>query len=373
VLDTTTDHAHERQLLRESLAAYLSSHVTDARTLAALQTEHGFDRAAWHALAQQLQVTGLGIPEQFGGSGFGLPEIATVCEETGRALLCVPYLSTVVLAASLLRRCTESDLAGGYLRAIAAGELVATVALWEESLTWPAGPIRTRAVWHGDAWHVAGVHGFVLDGQVADLILVVAECPQGLGLFAVDGDAPGLSRTPLATLDATRPQARLTFACPARLLAVGDVVEAHVRAALDEAAVALAAEQLGGARHVFGLTLDHVRNRTQFGRALGSFQAVKHRCADMLIAVESAQSALWDAVRAYSEEPGDFPVASCVALAACSEAFAMVAAETIHLHGGMGFAWEHPAHLYFRRATSSQLLMGNPRYQREQLAARLAF
>jgi alkylation response protein AidB-like acyl-CoA dehydrogenase len=224
----------------------------------------------------------------------------------------------------------------------------------------------------GGGWTLDGHKMFVIDGAVADLVLVAAHTGRGVSLFAVEGTASGLTRTALATMDQTRKQARLEFAgTPARLVGeeggAGDVLTRT----LDLAAVALAAEQVGGAQRCLDMAVEYAKSRIQFGRPIGSFQAIKHKCADMLLEVESAKSAAYYAGWAAAEDSDELPVVASLAKSYCSEAYFHAAAENIQIHGGIGFTWEHDAHLYFKRAKSSELLLGDPSYHRELLAQRI--
>jgi alkylation response protein AidB-like acyl-CoA dehydrogenase len=213
---------------------------------------------------------------------------------------------------------------------------------------------------------------FVLDGHTADVVLVVARTDAGVSLFLVDGDAPGLGRTAMPTMDQTRKQARLVFSSvPARLVGTEGVGWPAVSRALDLAAVALAAEQVGGAQRVLEMSVEYAKVRVQFGRPIGSFQAVKHKCADMLLAVESAKSAAYYAAWTAADDNEELPVMASLAKAFCSEAYFKAAADNIQIHGGIGFTWDHPAHLYFKRAKSSELILGDPAYHRELLAQRI--
>ena len=212
----------------------------------------------------------------------------------------------------------------------------------------------------------------MLDGAAADLLLVVARSAGGLSLFSVDGGAAGVTRTPLRTLDLTRRQARIALdAAPARLIGAEGDAEALLPRVLDRVAVALACEQVGGAQRTLEMAVEHAKRRMQFGRPIGSFQAVKHTCADMAQQVEGARSAAAWAVSASADDSPELPVAASMAKVRCSEAFLFTAAENIQVHGGIGFTWEHPAHLYFRRAHSSALLFGDPAHHRELLLQRL--
>ena len=212
----------------------------------------------------------------------------------------------------------------------------------------------------------------MLDGHTAGLILVAARSDAGLSLFAVEPDAAGLTRTALATMDQTRKQARLEFAStPATLVGRDGGAAEGLEKTLQLAAVALAAEQVGGAQRVLDNAVDYAKNRMQFGRPIGSFQAIKHKCADMLFEVESAKSAAYYGAWAAATDDDELALAASLAKSYCSEAYFHCAAENIQIHGGIGFTWEHHAHLYFKRAKSSELLLGDPAYHRELLAQRL--
>ncbi|HYI61095.1 MAG TPA: acyl-CoA dehydrogenase, partial [Acidimicrobiales bacterium] len=211
-----------------------------------------------------------------------------------------------------------------------------------------------------------------LDGHTASLILVAARTPKGVSLFAVDGDASGLTRTALQTMDQTRKQAKVEFSnTPARLIGTEGEGGSALGKTLDLAAVALAAEQVGGAQKCLEMAVEYAKVRVQFGRPIGSFQAIKHKCADMLLEVESAKSAAYYAGWAAAEDSDELPVVASLAKAYCSDAYFHAAAENIQIHGGIGFTWEHPAHLYFKRAKSTELLFGDPTYHRELLAQRI--
>ena len=219
---------------------------------------------------------------------------------------------------------------------------------------------------------LTGVKTFVLDGCVADIILVAARTDAGLGIFRVEGEAAGLTRTALPVLDQTRKLARLAFEnTPATLLGRDGGADDALARTLDLAAAAIAAEQLGGAEKCLEMAVEYAKTRIQFGRPIGSFQAIKHKCADMLVETELARSAAYHAGFTAAERPEDLHWAASLAKAHCSEAFMNAAAENIQIHGGIGFTWEHPAHIYFKRAKSSELFLGDPVYHRHRLARHL--
>jgi alkylation response protein AidB-like acyl-CoA dehydrogenase len=217
-----------------------------------------------------------------------------------------------------------------------------------------------------------GTKSFVLDGHLADLIIVAARSSAGVSLYTVAGDAAGLTRTALSTMDQTRRQAKLEFSnTPATLLGADGKGWDILSTVLDLAAIGLAAEQVGGAQFVLEMAVQYAKDRVQFGRPIGSFQAIKHKCADMLLEVESAKSAAYYGLWCASEMNEELPSVASLAKAYCSEAYFHATAENIQIHGGIGFTWEHPAHLYFKRAKSSELLFGDPTYHRELLAQRI--
>jgi len=349
--------------LRETVRAVCASAGGPAAVRRLADDGPGIDRRSWHVLSEQVGLAGLGLPEQAGGLG-GLLEVAAVAEELGRALLPVPFLSSVVLSGQVLAAAGASAA----LERVAAGEVAALAALSPDAV-WDPGAVAVTTDPAGAGWTVSGVPAPVLDGAAASLLVVAAATADGPDLFLVEAAAADVVRLP--TLDLSRGQALVTLRdAPAERLTVGGSADAALRPALDVAAVALAAEQLGGASACLDLTVAYVKQRSQFGRPVGSFQAVKHTCADLLVLVETARSAV---VRAVSAEDGDLPEAASVAQAWCSDAFRTVSAETVQLHGGIGFTWEHDAHLYFRRARADAVLLGSAAYHRERIAAVLGW
>ena len=348
------------------LRALLTDASSPAAVRRAMATSEGWDPDLWHALADCGVLDGAGQP-------FGA--VAPVAEELGAALACVPYLATVVLAATALVLAGDEQAAAEHLPAIAAGSLVATLAVTEDTGRWEDAGIDTVArpvAGRGD-YVLDGCKSYVPAGCSADLLLVAARDQTGLGLFAVDGDAPGLRRTPLVPLDLTRPLARLELVgVPARRVGAEGDGWRVVEEVLDRAAVALAAEAVGGAQRCLDMAVAHARGRVQFGRPIGSFQAVQHRLADVLVGVEAARSVTAAAVEAVDGDGrGDLPLLASTAKAYCADAFVRAASESIQVHGGVGFTWDHDAHLYLKRARSSALLLGDPAWHRERVARRL--
>jgi len=365
--------SEERDELRQAVRSFLAAHSSEAEVRRLMETPEGYDRGHWARLAGELGLTGLCVPAEYGGSDATFAEVGVVLEEMGRTLTCAPYLSTVVLAAGALLQIDDEAARKDYLPGIAAGETIATVAVVEESGRWDPAEVTATATHGAAGWELHGTKLFVLDGHIADLVLVAARTGDGgVSLFAVDATAPGLSRAAMPTLDLTRRQARLDLdGVPGRLLGprggAGPVLEhlGHL------AAVALACEQVGGAARVLETAVAYARTRVQFGRPIGQFQAIKHRCADIALELDAARSALAHGLWAAATSDPELPVAASIAKIRCSECFTFAAAENVQIHGGIGFTWEHSAHLYFRRATSNALMFGDPSYHREQLIRQL--
>jgi alkylation response protein AidB-like acyl-CoA dehydrogenase len=362
----------EQMEFRAMVRRFVEASSPEAAVREQMETERGFDPALWSEMAQKLGLQGLIIPEAFGGQGFGYVELGIVLEEMGRSLLCAPYFSTVVLAVNTLLQAADEDAKGALLPGIASGETIATLAFTEPNGRWDPSGIEATARNDGAGWKIDGTKLYVLDGHSADVLLVAARTGAGVSLFQVAGDAAGLSRTPLATLDRTRKQARLEFdGVEATLVGADGAGWGVLSKVLDLAAVALAAEQVGGAQRCLEMSVAYARQRVQFGRPIGAFQAIKHKCADVLLEVESARSAAYYAGWCAFERNDDLPAVASLAKACCSDAYVHAASENIQIHGGIGFTWEHPAHLYYRRAKSSDLLFGDASYHRELLARRI--
>jgi alkylation response protein AidB-like acyl-CoA dehydrogenase len=357
----------------------LSDHSPDSRVREIMQTARGFDEPLWTRMADELGICGLAVPEKYGGGGAGFAELAVVLEELGGSLACVPYFSSVVLAQTLLLNVDDENARARWLPRLCSGAVRATVAIAEPGRPWTADGVRLSASKTDTGWTLSGVKTSVIDGATADVILVIARSGAGLSAFAVAGDAPGLTKTSLPTMDQTRKQARLEFgASPATPLgAIGEAESAFQRL-LAIASAALAIEAVGGAQRALDMAVGYARTRVQFGRSIGSFQAIKHKCANMLLQVESAKSAAYYArgivnatVRSEVgtlQPDDDFWLAVSIAKAVCTDAFAHCAAENMQIHGGVGFTWEHPAHLYFKRAKANELMFGDPIFHRAAIA-----
>jgi alkylation response protein AidB-like acyl-CoA dehydrogenase len=362
----------EQDELRRSVRRFLEQKSPPADVRRLMETDEGYDLAVWQQMAEQLGLQGMAVPEEYGGSGFGFVELVVVLEEMGRALLCAPYFSTVVLAAAALIESGDDTAQKDLLPGIADGSTIATLAWVETPIRWDAETVATRATRTADGYTLDGTKTLVVDGHIASLLLVVAEADGGPSLFAVEAGEPGLTRRRLESLDMTRKLARVELSgTPARLVAAEGDAARIVERTLRLAAVALAAEQVGAAQKCLEMSVDYAKLRVQFGRPIGSFQAIKHKCADMLLEVESARSAAYYAAWTAADASPELAVVAPLAKAYCSEAFANAAAETIQIHGGIGFTWEHDAHLYYRRAKSSEQFLGSPAEHRDELARRL--
>lgn len=361
----------EQRELRRTVRALFELKSPEHEVRRIIETPQGYDTDLWRQMADQLGLHGLAIPEEFGGSGFGYAELGVVIEEAGRALAPDPFFGSVVMAGGTLMGCDDDAARSRYLPGIAAGTTIAALAVTEESGRWEADSIQTSAHRSGTQWIINGSKTFVLTGDIADLLLVAARTDTGVSLFAVD-EIDALTRRRLATLDPTRRQARVDFeAVPAELIGVEGQAWPSLSHALDVAAACLAVEQVGGAQRCLELAVDYAKTRHQFGRPIGSFQAIRHRCADLMLEIECARGAAQYALHAAARQMDELPAAASLAKAYCSDVYAKAAAANIQIHGGIGFTWEHPAHLYFKRAKSSEQLLGDAVYHRGLLADRI--
>ncbi|HVX09163.1 acyl-CoA dehydrogenase [Humibacter sp.] len=357
----------DRAELHAALRAALDDLCPPQKVRADVQSAEGWDRALWRRLCTEVGLAGLGVPVDLGGAGGGLAEVGTAFEEAGAALLCAPLLSTVALALPQLLGSGDRTAIADYVPAILSGELVATVAAADLAGAHPPAA-RVRATSGPGGWRLDGAAGHVVDATAADLILVPAWTEDRMACFAVERGADGLRVENLTTLDLTRRQAHLHFkATPARLIGSLGAEDAVARG-FAQARALLACEMAGGSAHVLDMTVTYVKQRVQFGRPIGSFQAVKQKCADLLIAVESSRSA---ARHAAAADPAELVVAAAVAHAFCGEAYRTVTAAAIQLHGGIGFTWEHDLHLYFKRARASAVMLGTESQDLDIVASHL--
>ena len=338
-----------------------------------MDSEQGYDAVVWKQLSEELGLPGIHIPEAYGGQGFGFVELCIVLEEMGRALFCAPYFSATALAATTIIHAGTEAQKLALLPGIASGQTLATLALSEANQDWLPTNTELSATPAADNYLLNGEKSYVLDGHIADLLIIVARTPgttgdEGLSLFTVPNDSPGLERRLLKSLDPTRKLAHLTFKqTPATLLGELNKGSHTLPPILDLAAVALASEMVGGAQMMLQSALDYAQLRMQFGRLIGSFQAIKHKCADILLDVELAKSTAYYAAAAAAEQTSDLPAVASLSKAYAADTYMKSAAECLQIHGGIGFTWENDTHLYFKRAKSSEVFLGDPNYHRDQL------
>ena len=367
----------EQEEFRDVVRRFLDEKSPPSEVRRLMETPEGHDPEVWKLLGRDLGLSSIQIPEEYGGQGFGFAELGIALEETGRALLCAPYFGSVALAGNAILVAGTETRKKELLPGIASGEVIAALALAEPEGRWGADGVSLTATLADGGFRLDGTKSFVLDGHTADLLVVVARSPgsagaQGLSFFSVDGDAPGLERRLLSTVDATRKQASLRFsAVRGELLGELGAGAAPLARTLELAAIALANEMVGGAQKALEMAVDYAKTRVQFGRPIGSFQAIKHKCADVLLEVELAKSAAYYAAAAATDDDPELPALASLAKSLASDAYRLAAAENIQIHGGIGFTWEHDAHLYFKRAKGCEVFLGDPAHHRELLAQRL--
>lgn len=365
------DLSKPQKLLKESARALLGRECGAGRVRELMETETAHDEGLWRAMAEQ-GWTGLAVPEEQGGLGLGLVEMAAVAEGMGEACLPGAFLSTL-FAAALVERAGSVEQRAKYLEPIAAGELKATVALLEEGASWDAGAVKLEASrGGGSGFKLNGRKLFVPDAGVADLLVCVARDGDSIALLPIGRGVEGLTVKPMPSMDATRKLYEVTFEGVS--VAEGDALGADgdplgaVRGALEVATAVLCAEMVGGMQWVLDTTVEYAKTRQQFGRPVGSFQAVQHMCADMLLMTESARSAAYYAAWALTENDPAARTAVSVAKAYCSDAYREVANRGVQVHGGIGFTWEHELQLYYKRSKSSETLFGDATFHRERIA-----
>jgi len=366
----------EEREFRDVLRRFLASAAPAAEVRRLVGSEAGFDEGVWKQMREELGLPGLAVPEAQGGQGFGLVELGLALAELGRVLACAPFFGTAVLAGRAAAHAAQGAARDELLAAVAGGEVLA-LAWVEPGQSWDPADLAMQARRSGSDWLLDGCKSFVVDGHTAHRILVAAREPgtrgqDGIGLFAVEADAPGLARRRLDSLDRTRALARLELSgVRARRIGEPDAVGPGLARALDEATVLLSAEMMGGLERVLETASEHARTRIQFGRPIGSFQAVKHKCADVLIALEAGRSAVREALEAADARDPELATLASTAKAWAGEAFVRGAEENVQIHGGVGFTWECDAHLFLRRALSSRELLGDTAHHHERIARSL--
>jgi alkylation response protein AidB-like acyl-CoA dehydrogenase len=346
----------EQRALQDGARRFLEREAGIAYARAMMEDERGFTDEVWRKTVE-LGWTGLPFGEEYGGVGQGFIALAILLSEMGRVVLPGPFLPTVVLAGSAIAEAGTEAQRKELLPAICEGELKA-------ALVAPNAEDRVSVEYRDDGLH--GAASFVMDGAVADRIVVAAKDAEGVGLYVTNG-RDGVAATPISAMDQTRKVADLWFD-GARAERLGDGGWPAVQRVLDRACVGLAAEMLGGAERVLELSVEYAKQRVQFDRPIGSFQAVKHRAADMLLEVESLRSAVYYAAWALERDHPDASLAASMAKAYASDAYRNVAASGIQIHGGIGFTWEADLHLYFKRAKASEVAFGDASWHRERMA-----
>ncbi|MGV0658184.1 acyl-CoA dehydrogenase family protein [Mycolicibacterium pulveris] len=362
----------EQRGLVDSTRSLLTSKSSVDRARALIDGPEGFDAEVWR-LGSQLGWPALSIPEADGGLGQLSIDLALVGIELGRGLAATPFIPTVVAADALSR--AEGEPKSKVLQSISEGSLIATWAFAESGRPWTPDGVQTHAERHGDDYRITGSKVSVQDADAAQLLLVDAVLDGAPARFLVPADAENLRIERQQTLDVTRRYCDVTFdgvvVPPDGLVAAGDAAERSLARTLQLNTVLVCAELVGIGARLLAMTVDYVKNRVQFGRPVGSFQAVKHKCADMRIRVQASTAATYYAAMALDSGRDDVDHAVSVAKAYVSDAVNEVAGEALQLHGGIGFTWEHDLHLYLRRARGNSLLSGDARHHREQLCRML--
>jgi alkylation response protein AidB-like acyl-CoA dehydrogenase len=355
----------EQNQLRDAVRRFCAENFDEQTVRQLMQSDPPFDSKVWARLGSELGVLGLSVPEADGGVGGTLVDQAVAVEELGASLACGPVFGTIFLAIPALVAASASQVRDELLVELVEGRRTAAFVVADRA---GASDIAVSITADHDA--LTGIVERVVDAGAADDLLVAARGADGVvALYAVEGSAPGVQRSPLATLDLTRPQATVMLSgAPGRLVAGPDDAERVIEHTLHVGSALLAVEQVGAAQHLLDLSVDYAKSRLQFGRPIGSFQAVKHRLADLLVDLEHARSTAYHAVWALADGSDDPALAVSIAQATASAAFSRIAADTIQVHGGIGFTWEHQAHLYFKRATCDAALLGTAEQHRSRVA-----
>ncbi|MFI5366521.1 MAG: acyl-CoA dehydrogenase family protein [Candidatus Binatia bacterium] len=364
--------SEEQEMLRQSARQFLESECAMTYVRKMMDDDTGYSEEQWRKMAA-LGWQGLILPEEHGGSGLNMVDLIVVLEETGRAVMPGPFFATVILGGLAIDLGASAAQKKKYLPDIASGKLKATLAQVEESGRWDAEGIQLAAKKDGAGYVLSGTKLFVHDAHNADLLIVPARTGgKGITLFLVDAKQRGVKTTLLKTMDQTRKLCEVNFsnvkvAADAVLGAV-DAGWALLDRLVDRAKVAMCGEMCGGAQKVLEMSVDYAKVREQFGKPIGSFQAIQHKCANMMVQTESAKSATYYAAWAVANNVPEAHLAACMAKAYCSDAYRFVSAEGIQIHGGIGFTWEHDMHIYFKRAKGSEVTFGDATWNRELVA-----
>ncbi len=376
----------EQEMIRDTAAAFLAEVSTSEAIRQAMVTERGYDPELWQRICNEMYWQAIHVPEAYGGMGLGYVEVVAMMEQMGRYLLCSPFFSTVCLASNALLVAGTEEQQSHWLGKLCAEGLTATVAFNGGAKRWDAQSITATYRRDGEAFLLNGDYRYVIDGHTSELLIVAAreegsEGEQGISLFLLPADTAGVSTSWLPTMDQARKQASVslvdvTLNADALMGEAGAGWTALAKI-IDLASVALAAEQVGGCQQLLDMTVDYTAERVQFNRPIASFQAVKHKAADMMLQTEVARSGVYYAACVAQEalEGGELaaelPEAASVAKSYCSDAYFAIAGDALQLFGGVGFTWEYDVHLYFKRAKSSEHMLGNGAVHRERLATLL--
>jgi alkylation response protein AidB-like acyl-CoA dehydrogenase len=355
----------EQSQLRAAVRKFCSENFDEQSVRRLMESDPPFDAGVWTRLGSELGVLGLSVPEADGGVGGTLVDQAVAVEELGASLACGPVFGTVFLAIPALVAAPAGQVRDELLTELVEGRRTAAFVVADRAGAFDPARVQVTAV--GEA--LTGVVERIVDAGATDDLLVAARVADGVALYAVDASGAGVQRDPLVTLDLTRPQATVRLAdAPARLVAGPGEADRVIEHALQVGSALLAAEQVGAGQHLLDLSVDYAKSRLQFGRPIGSFQAVKHKLADLLVDLEHARSTAYHAAWALADGSDDPALAVSIAQATCSAAFARIATDTIQVHGGIGFTWEHQAHLYFKRAATDAALLGSAEQHRSRVA-----
>lgn len=365
----TTISAEERIAMRDSFARLLEQRADEEALRKAIDTDIGYDTALWQDMAE-MGVLGLLIDPELGGIGGDAILLEMLMEEAGSRLLCSPFISTAVVASSLIGASTNEDVKSQMLSEIVAGQLTIALALTGSKGLWTSDGIDVTAQQNGDSWQLNGNASFVMHAETAGGILAIAKVDNDIRVFLVAPNAPGVEISTLKTNDPTLRLSQITLSGAAGQLLEG-VDDVAVNNAMNLARIALAGEQAGGVKRIFDITIDYLQTRYQFGRQIGSYQAMKHMAADMLVEVESATSAARNAATSHATASDDARTLVSLASFACADAYRDVTAQAIQMHGGIAYTWEHPAHLYWRRARTGLWLFGSSDHHRDQYLTQL--
>jgi alkylation response protein AidB-like acyl-CoA dehydrogenase len=368
--------SEEQEMLRKSARDFLAKESPMAYVRQMMEDDRGFRDEQWRKMAE-LGWMGLVLPEEHGGAGLDFVDMIVVLEEMGRVVLPGPFFSTVILGGVAINEGGSAEQKATLLPQLAAGELRATLGQLEPNARWDADGIQLEAKSAGGGYKLSGTKLFVPDAHTADLLIVAGRAPgskgaEGVSLFLVDAKAPGVTTTLLKTMDQTR---KLCEVVLKDVSVAGDRVLGKpgggwqlLDRIVDRGKVGLCAEMCGGAERVLEMSVEYAKVREQFGRPIGSFQAIQHKCANMLVEVESSKSATYYAAWAVANNVAEAPLAAAMAKAYCSDAYRHTAGEGIQIHGGIGFTWEHDMHIYFKRAKSSEVTFGDATWNREIVA-----